>query len=131
VLVEQTVEQDGMVFVWTGTGEFSEPSAAVPDLSPPAGYTIHSEITLEVPVEHGLLIENLLDLAHAPFTHTATFARGWPVPEAVKFHLREVSGTLFRERQSDRDACVHGWAPMGAAPPLATSSGRQLDSHFL
>jgi len=88
----QTVEQDGMVFVWTGTGEFSEPSAAVPDLSPPAGYTIHSEITLEVPVEHGLLIENLLDLAHAPFTHTATFARGWPVPEAVKFHLREVLG---------------------------------------
>ena len=27
-------------------------------------------------MEHGLLIENLLDLAHAPFTHTATFARG-------------------------------------------------------
>ena len=30
-------------------------------------------------------MENLLDLAHAPFTHTNTFARGWPVPEAVKF----------------------------------------------
>jgi chlorophyllide a oxygenase len=36
---------------------------------PPAGYDIHAEIKLEVPVEHGLLIENLLDLAHAPFTH--------------------------------------------------------------
>jgi chlorophyllide a oxygenase len=36
---------------------------------PPAGYDIHAEIQLEVPVEHGLLIENLLDLAHAPFTH--------------------------------------------------------------
>lgn len=36
---------------------------------PPAGYDIHAEISLEVPVEHGLLIENLLDLAHAPFTH--------------------------------------------------------------
>jgi hypothetical protein len=24
----------------------------------------------DVPVEHGLLMENLLDLAHAPFTHT-------------------------------------------------------------
>jgi nitrite reductase/ring-hydroxylating ferredoxin subunit len=38
-----------------------------------------AEIEVEVPVEHGLLVENLLDLAHAPFTHTSTFARGWPV----------------------------------------------------
>jgi chlorophyllide a oxygenase len=36
---------------------------------PPEGFDIHAEIKLEVPVEHGLLIENLLDLAHAPFTH--------------------------------------------------------------
>jgi hypothetical protein len=42
----------------------------VPDTTqPPPGYDIHAEIKLEVPVEHGLLIENLLDLAHAPFTH--------------------------------------------------------------
>ena len=46
---------------------------------PPAGFTIHAELEMEVPVEHGLLVENLLDLAHAPFTHTTTFARGWPV----------------------------------------------------
>jgi len=31
-------------------------------------------------VEHGLLLDNLLDLAHAPFTHTSTFAKGWSVP---------------------------------------------------
>jgi phenylpropionate dioxygenase-like ring-hydroxylating dioxygenase large terminal subunit len=36
---------------------------------------VHAELTMEVPVEHGLLLENLLDLAHAPFTHTSTFAR--------------------------------------------------------
>jgi phenylpropionate dioxygenase-like ring-hydroxylating dioxygenase large terminal subunit len=35
---------------------------------------VHAELILEVPVEHGLLLENLLDLAHAPFTHTSTFA---------------------------------------------------------
>lgn len=39
---------------------------------------------VEVPVEHGLLMENLLDLAHAPFTHTSTFAKGWPIPEVVR-----------------------------------------------
>lgn len=35
---------------------------------------------MELPVEHGLLLDNLLDLAHAPFTHTSTFAKGWTVP---------------------------------------------------
>ena len=43
-----------------------------------------------MPVEHGLLIENLLDLAHAPFTHTSTFARGWPVPDFVKFQASQL-----------------------------------------
>ena len=46
----------------------------------PATAPLPAEIEIEVPVEHGLLVENLLDLAHAPFTHTTTFARGWPVP---------------------------------------------------
>ena len=41
-------------------------------------------------MEHGLLMENLLDLAHAPFTHTGTFAKGWPVPDAVRFHTQRL-----------------------------------------
>lgn len=41
---------------------------------------VHAELVMDVPVEHGLLLENLLDLAHAPFTHTSTFAKGWPIP---------------------------------------------------
>jgi chlorophyllide a oxygenase len=82
-------ETDGLIFVWTGDGE---PDIPLPNLAAPSGFTIHSELVLEVPVEHGLLIENLLDLAHAPFTHTATFARGWPIPEVVRFHLQEKLG---------------------------------------
>lgn len=38
---------------------------------------------MELPVEHGLLLDNLLDLAHAPFTHTSTFAKGWSIPRFV------------------------------------------------
>jgi hypothetical protein len=67
------------------------PSLQVPATTqPPPGYVVHAEIQLEVPVEHGLLIENLLDLAHAPFTHQATFAKGWPVPDVVKFHAQRM-----------------------------------------
>lgn len=106
----QVVEKDGLVFVWTGEGQ--EPDIEVPDLNPPEGYTIHSEIVLDVPVEHGLLVENLLDLAHAPFTHTATFARGWPIPDSVKFHLQ--------------DKLAGNWDPypidMSFLPPVMTFS---------
>lgn len=53
---------------------------------------VHSELELEVPVEHGLLLENLLDLAHAPFTHTSTFAKGWPIPDVVRFNAAKLLG---------------------------------------
>ncbi|KAK9829387.1 hypothetical protein WJX72_005532 [[Myrmecia] bisecta] len=59
---------------------------------PPQGFTVHTELMLEVPVEHGLLLENLLDLAHAPFTHTSTFAKGWPIPDVVKFKAARLLG---------------------------------------
>lgn len=76
---------DGMLAVWPGD---TPPVAGPPQgaLSPPKHYLVHAEIVVEdVPVEHGLLLENLLDLAHAPFTHTGTFAKGWGVPSAVSF----------------------------------------------
>lgn len=47
--------------------------------SPPPSYAVHAEVVVEVPADHGLVIENLLDLAHAPFTHTTAFARSWPL----------------------------------------------------
>ncbi|CAM6126556.1 unnamed protein product [Calypogeia fissa] len=76
------IERDGMVWIWPGD---EIPATVVPSLNPPSHFTIHAEIVLELPVEHGLLMENLLDLAHAPFTHTTTFAKGWPVPNFVRF----------------------------------------------
>jgi chlorophyllide a oxygenase len=75
---------DGLIWVYPGDGE---KIGHVPTriTEPPVGYNIHAELILDVPVEHGLLIENLLDLAHAPFTHTSTFAKGWPIPDLVAF----------------------------------------------
>lgn len=61
----------------------NKPSMCVPLPLNPSPKQVHAELVLDVPVEHGLLLENLLDLAHAPFTHTTTFAKGWPVPGAA------------------------------------------------
>eukprot|EP00246_Nothoceros_aenigmaticus_P018460 TRINITY_DN965_c0_g1_i2.p1 TRINITY_DN965_c0_g1~~TRINITY_DN965_c0_g1_i2.p1 ORF type:complete len:219 (-),score=24.61 TRINITY_DN965_c0_g1_i2:556-1212(-) len=82
-MVEYSVHTtDGMIWIWPGN---ETPEVTLPSLIPPEGYTIHAEIVLELPVEHGLLVENLLDLAHAPFTHVTTFAKGWAVPSSVSF----------------------------------------------
>lgn len=75
-------EQEGLIWIWPGN---DPPAARLPSLEPPPGFKIHAEIVMELPVEHGLLLDNLLDLAHAPFTHTSTFAKGWSVPSLVKF----------------------------------------------
>merc|ERR1712113_85066 len=84
-------EIGGLVWVWPGeTVPKNDISLEVTE--PPMRSRIHSELVLQVPVEHGLLLENLLDLAHAPFTHTSTFAKGWPVPDVVKFHANRVLG---------------------------------------
>lgn len=91
-----TREHDACIWVWAGDGE---PEYEIPDVTrkpdPMTGdreFHIHAEISLDVPVEHGLLIENLLDLAHAPFTHTETFAKGWSVPDLVNFKQRTLLG---------------------------------------
>ncbi|XP_068662622.1 chlorophyllide a oxygenase, chloroplastic-like [Aristolochia californica] len=81
-------EKEGMIWIWPGD---APPMADIPSLQPPEGFKIHAEIVMELPVEHGLLLDNLLDLAHAPFTHTSTFAKGWTVPSLVKF-LTPTSG---------------------------------------
>ncbi|XP_019454526.1 PREDICTED: chlorophyllide a oxygenase, chloroplastic-like [Lupinus angustifolius] len=75
-------EKEGMIWIWPGS---DPPTATLPSLLPPSGFVVHAEIVMELPVEHGLLLDNLLDLAHAPFTHTSTFAKGWSVPSLVKF----------------------------------------------
>ncbi|KAF5749033.1 chlorophyllide a oxygenase chloroplastic [Tripterygium wilfordii] len=81
-------EQEGLIWIWPGN---DPPAATLPSLQPPPGFCVHAEIVMELPVEHGLLLDNLLDLAHAPFTHTSTFAKGWAVPSLVKF-LTPASG---------------------------------------
>lgn len=81
-------EQEGMIWIWPGD---EPPTTTIPSLEPPPGFKVHAEIVMELPVEHGLLLDNLLDLAHAPFTHTSTFAKAWSVPSLVKF-LTPASG---------------------------------------
>ncbi|KAK7282723.1 hypothetical protein RIF29_11719 [Crotalaria pallida] len=75
-------EKEGMIWIWPG---MDPPTATLPSLLPPSGFEVHYEIVIELPIEHGLLLDNLLDLVHPPFTHASTFAKGWSVPSLVEF----------------------------------------------
>lgn len=119
-------EEDGFVLVWPGQG----PEPALPNLAPPEGFQIHAEIEVEVEVEHGLLMENLLDLAHAPFTHTTTFAKGWPIPDSVKFKAAEYLGGNWEPYPIDMTfqppCCVH--STIGLAQPGKILRGQRADA---
>lgn len=82
-------EADGLIWIYPGD-QPAPPILPTNVSEPPRGFDIHAEVVLEVPIEHAVLVQNLLDLAHAPFTHAATFARGWPVPEAAAFKALEL-----------------------------------------
>lgn len=77
------VAQAGMIWVWPG----EEPAGTLLEqpLHAPQNFELQAEIIMDLDVEHGLMLENLLDLAHAPFTHGGTFAKGWSVPNLVHF----------------------------------------------
>lgn len=85
---------------------------------------------VEVEVEHGLLMENLLDLAHAPFTHTTTFAKGWPIPDLVKFKAGEYLGGNWEPYPIDMTfqppCCV--LSTIGLAQPGKILRGQRADS---
>lgn len=85
---------------------------------------------VEVEVEHGLLMENLLDLAHAPFTHTSTFAKGWPIPDSVKFKAAEYLGGNWEPYPIDMTfqppCCVQ--STIGLAQPGKILRGQRADA---
>ena len=66
------VERAGFVWVWPGDARGADEGAgsALADLD---GQRI-VEGSRDLDVEHGLVIENLLDLAHSPFTHEGILA---------------------------------------------------------
>ena len=78
-------------------------------------------------MEHGLLLENLLDLAHAPFTHTSTFAKGWPVPDVVRFNAARMLGGNWEPYPIDmafEPPCMV-LSTIGALPPAREPGARR------
>jgi len=117
--------------VWGYMGNNTPPDDLPDYTAVPTAFTegkdfkLHCEISMDVPVEHGLLIENLLDLAHAPFTHTETFARGWSIPDLVNFQTLSKLGGNWEPYPIDMSfnpPCVT-LSTIGLARPGQVESG--------
>ena len=71
-------EQDGVAYVWPGLT--SDASATPPrdasdegtPLADKSSGFVMSALCLDLPIDHALMIENLLDPAHIPFAHEGT-----------------------------------------------------------
>lgn len=70
-----SAERDGLVWVWWGDPEAADPEAIErhAELSDPTWRSIDMRFDYEL--DHRLLIENLLDPSHLPFTHDGTLSR--------------------------------------------------------
>ncbi|CAJ1333912.1 unnamed protein product [Effrenium voratum] len=74
------LEQDGVVYVWPGPPEAAEDTASPPRdmtdegtaLADPSSGFVLSTMCLDLPIDHSLMVENLLDPAHIPFAHEGT-----------------------------------------------------------
>mmetsp|Transcript_161354 Transcript_161354/g.518065 ORF Transcript_161354/g.518065 Transcript_161354/m.518065 type:complete len:433 (+) Transcript_161354:157-1455(+) len=101
-------EQDNVVYVWAGP-EDSAPSDAAGAGPPPRdvddeglpllekiGY-VCQYICVDLPIDHSLMIENLLDPAHIPFAHEGTIGRrsqAKPLEMKIKKTPRGIRGEV-------------------------------------
>lgn len=76
-------EQDGVVYVWPGPPEEAElaekPSRDLTDegqllVDHKSGFVVQ-RVCLDLPIDHSLMVENLLDPAHIPFAHEGTIGK--------------------------------------------------------
>jgi len=80
VQVYPIFEQDGVIYIWPGNPENARGAALPPrdmtDSGMPlaeasSGFAM-SFMCLDLPIDHALMVENLLDPAHIPFAHEGT-----------------------------------------------------------
>jgi len=74
------LEQDGVVYIWPGIAEAAAaaepPPRDVTDdgqlLCRPGSAFVVQHMCVDLPIDHALMVENLLDPAHIPFAHEGT-----------------------------------------------------------
>ena len=104
-----TVERYDTVWVWIGSADttFAEaeerfPSKLFTNYDNP-GWAVNTGCR-DLEIDHGLMVENLLDPAHLPFTHEGTLAKR---SDAQLMEMEVVYDTTKSETKSEKIDCVY------------------------
>ena len=117
-----TVERQGLIWVWATPLDFrSGSTAALPDesLIPTCGPMdddrfVWIDVSRDMPYSADMLLENVLDSSHVPFTHHQTISKR---ENALPLHLKltqPVSAAGFAGEQSQAPPLPSAGAPQGA-----------------
>lgn len=117
------VERDGIVWAWTGDSALADPSQ-VPDF---AEFFEHDRLTViggdfVVNANFELVIDNLMDLSHAPFLHPTTLAD----PEGtakLRFEMKQEGDAIWAYHY------VPDTPPSPQFAPFRTSTAPRCDTH--
>ncbi len=107
------VERAGLVWVWPGDPARADARAGSA-LEALAGHRVVGGAR-DLDVEHGLVVENLLDLAHAPFAHEGTLAGREDVC-ALDVALAEAEGAVRATFRRVEDGCESAQSVAFEAP---------------
>ncbi|KAI3645524.1 hypothetical protein MP228_008452 [Amoeboaphelidium protococcarum] len=72
------VERDGLIWVWPGAKELADESKiqrTATNYHDPKSFTSPFVSTIDLNIDFSLMVENLLDPAHIPFTHDGTIGK--------------------------------------------------------
>ncbi len=117
------VERDGIVWAWMGASDLAD-SATAPDL---ADFFGNGEMTLiggdfVVNAHYECVLDNLLDLSHAPFLHPTTLADPKSI-ETLRFEMKQEGDTVWAYHYAP------GTSPTPQFKPFYQSDEPSCDFH--
>lgn len=94
------IESNGIVWAWVGDPQLADHSKLV-DLDAFFGHGLQPLISgsYKVKANFGIVLDNLLDLSHAPFLHRGSLSNGEEDAAALSFEMRQDGNSVFAQHR--------------------------------
>jgi len=98
------IERAGLIWIWAGAPETADESKlpSYPEFSSPEWWVV-TQGTIDLAVDHSLVIENLLDPTHVSFTHRGTLSKPEEAQPLVVTVTETQEGGLIGRFQATRE----------------------------
>ncbi|KAI8893353.1 hypothetical protein BC833DRAFT_608683 [Globomyces pollinis-pini] len=125
--------ENGLVWICIGNSEIT----LIPPVYRPSTYHdfgIPIDTVVDLDIDHSLMIENLMDPAHLPFTHDGTLSnRSLISPMTLEFQITKdhhMFGTNIQTKYPDEKSVFNFYPPCHVILDIEVSPGWKLALHF-